>query len=215
MCRTQEHQVHVTTLTALLPGKVPVVARDKLVPALAGSVMLLFLGACSSAWQVSLVRADLLTAARTLETPGGTITTKGALEVQLSVDADILVSARKLDAHPWVEAKTCDTGNPVTLRPVFYPLPSSRAEDHIYAVIVQYKGKGYDLSKKSEDICLAVGLGSMNPVNNKRSNEMRVKLDNALEAEIKGYEAANGEIWTRNDPSCAEWSCYPVYHAVK
>lgn len=124
--------------------------------------LLMGLASCLANPEVRVSSAKLLTAKAVLsDDAGNRVSAVGYLVVGLTSDVDLVKFAGERDAELWFRAETCETHVKVSAWP--YLLAGG---ENSYTGLIAYKdikGGSYNLASRSEDLCMTVGIGSMNP----------------------------------------------------
>lgn len=148
---------------------------------------------------------------------GNSVTARGYLLFTISSDTDLVRTAAEHGAQIWYSAETCDSHIKLNGPPDLY----ERGEDdqhHSYSALSAYKdskGGKYNLAHSSEDVCIRVGFGSMNPLSNAQSLMIRFSLSEGLRAALRKYDAEGGIVEFRLSPNCAARLCAPTYRKAK
>lgn len=177
-------------------------------------MLLLCLASCLASPEVRVSSVSLLTTRTAVsDDANNSVAAVGYLKVQLTADVDLAKRASDDDADLWYAAETCETHVKLSVWP--YPLASG---GNSYTVLIAYKdtkGGTYNLASGSEDICMTIGVGSMNPVTNARSKVVRHTLPNELKDELRAYDSSRGAVELQLSPECQSHMCRPTYRTKK
>lgn len=171
----------------------------------------LTLTSCLTSAEVSVSAVSLL-ATKTLvsDGAGNEVAAVGYLKAALVADLDLEGLAAEHGAELWYSAETCETHVKLSVWP--YLLANGA---NLYTALVAYKdvkGGSYNLASRPEDICMTVGIGSMNPFVNARSKVMRYALPSNLTDELRTYELGGGVVDFKLSPDCQSRMCRPTLH---
>lgn len=177
-------------------------------------VLLLALTSCLAGPNVRVSTVSLLTAkTEVADDAGNAISAVGYLKTILTADVDLEGLAAEHGAELWYVAETCETHVKLSAWP--YLLANGK---NSYTALVAYKdvkNGSYNLASRPEDVCMTVGIGSMNPLANARSNVMRYALPNSLTDLLRTYESDGGGVDLKLSPSCQARMCRPTVKAKK
>lgn len=138
---------------------------------------------------------------------GNHLSVVGYLLFIIVSDTDLAAYQGGHDANVWSKAETC--GSHVKMEGWPYPYALNPAS---YQLLVAYKGRNgslYNLATQPEDVCITVGIGSMNPLRNAHSNVSRYSLSEPMRKELRGYELAGGAVEFHLSPACEAHMCIP------
>ena len=99
---------------------------------------------------------------------GNQFSAVGYLKFALAADVDLGKLAGEHSSELWYVAETCETH--IKINVWQYLIPSGENSYVVLAAYKDVKGGSYNFGVSPEDICIAVGIGSMIPVTNTRSN---------------------------------------------
>jgi hypothetical protein len=114
--------------------------------------------------------------------------------VTLATAVDLEELADESGGVFWILADTCETHIPLMVSG--YPYPAGKGS---YTVPIAYKDirngsyGSYNLADRPEDICMRVGIGSMNPFDNPR-RKIRYTLPDNLKNALHVYDAESGLV---------------------
>ena len=173
-------------------------------------VLLLTLTSCLAGPDVRVSTVSLLTAkAEVADDAGNAVSAVGYLKTMLTADVDLESLAAEQAAELWYVAETCETQVKLGAWP--YLLANGK---NSYIALVAYKDAksgSYNLALRPEDICMTVGISSMNPLANARSKVVRYALPHSLTDELRSYESDGGVVDFRLSPSCQARMCRPTF----
>jgi hypothetical protein len=188
-----------------LPGDKVSLQGWPLVPAL-----LVGLSSCVASPEVRVSSVGLLTARTDVsDSAGNRVTAVGYLLVELTSDVDLGRFANEHGAEVWFAAETCQTHIRLSGWPYLYP-----GAGRSYSALVAYKdlkGAMYNLASSPEDVCVTVGIGSMNPLVNARSRVIRYSLTDRLREALRAHEQEGGLVDLVLAAECQPNMCKPKY----
>src|ERR1700730_14286985 len=173
-------------------------------------VFLTFLTSCLDSPDIRVSSARLLQA-KTLvsDDAGNQVSAVGYLLLSAESDTDLAKSAAAHEAEIWYSAETCDSHVKMGGWPYIYPTTSGS-----YQLLIGYKsskGAQYNLATHPEDVCITVGIGSMNPLSNARSKVLKYSLSESLREGLRSDELGGGAVEFQLSPDCKEHMCRPRY----
>lgn len=172
------------------------------------------LTSCLAGPDVRVSTVSFLTAVgEVADDAGNAVSAVGYLKTVLTTDVDLESLAAEHAAELWFAAETCETHVKLSAWP--YLLANGNKS---YTALVAYKDAksgSYNLASRPEDICMTVGVGSMNPLANARSKVMRYALPNSLTHELRSYESDGGVVDLRLSPACQARMCRPTFKAKR
>lgn len=172
-------------------------------------VLSLTLTSCIASADVSLSAVSFLaTKALVSDDAGNEVAAVGYLKAALVADLNLEGLAAEHGAELWYSAETCETHVQLSVWP--YLLVNGT---NLYTALVAYKdvkGGSYNLASRPEDICMTVGIGSMNPFVNARSKVIRYVLPSSLTEELRAYESGGGVVDFKLSPDCQSRLCRPT-----
>jgi hypothetical protein len=173
-------------------------------------VLLATLASCLANPGVSVLSAQLLQVKSDVsDDRGNHVTAVGYLLLTLASDIDWVSVAAQREAELWYTAETCDSRVKINGWPYLYASGGGT-----YSMLVAYKdvkGSLYDLASRPEDICITVGLGSMNPLSSLRSSELRYPLGDGLREALQRYASRGGQVEFQMSVDCQQRMCRPSY----
>jgi hypothetical protein len=175
------------------------------------SIILPNVGACDE-------ESIRVVSARFLDSPtlvgdgmGNSILVHGYLELELQSRRDLVKLATDRHASLWSSVTDCKSK--VELANLPYPYPrSSNAGAYTYVTLVPYKNSrhhGYNLAKDRSELCVTVGLGTMNLLLASRFSAPPYWLDRGIVDSLVTYDQQNGQVELKLSPECADHLCIP------
>jgi hypothetical protein len=168
-------------------------------------------GACDE----KLIR---VVSARFLDSPtlvgdgmGNSILVQGYLELELLSHRDLVKLGTDRDASLWSSVTNCKSKGELANLPYPYPR-SSTTGAYTYIVLVRYKDSGehgYNLAKDGSELCVTVGLGTMNLLLASRFSAPPYWLDRGIVDSLVTYDQQNGQVQVKLSPECAAHLCIP------
>jgi hypothetical protein len=157
--------------------------------------------------------------ARLLDSPtvvsdgmGNSISAQGYLELELESRRDLIGLAKNRDASLWSSATACRSKLKLMGWPYLYP-GSSKSGVYTYLVLIGYKDVKHHAYNLAEDdpveLCVTVGLGTMNLLRASRFSVPPYRLDRGLLDSLVAYDKQNGEVKLKLSPECESHMCIP------
>ena len=111
-------------------------------------------------------------------------------QLLIEVESDVDLEAISRDSHVWATASGCTSGT----RTLAGIASLKGAKATILVPYMDRREPTYDLSRSPEPICVVVGVGSMSPFGNARSQPYRLDLDAGFVRAMKRYSEEGGEV---------------------
>lgn len=174
------------------------------------ATLIVCLTSCKSRPEISVRSADLMIAeTQVSDGVGNSVFAVGHLKIALGSDVDLVGLAVERSGGLWFSARTCESHVNLSVWPYLFP-----GDDRTYFALVAYKDAkdgAYNLAANPEEICITVGIGSMNPVDNARSKEVRYELPGDLKRNLVAYDDGGGTVDFRLSNTCERRGCRPTY----
>lgn len=156
--------------------------------------------------------------ARFLDTPtrvsdeaGNSISAQGYVQLELRSQRDLIALAADRNASLWSSVTACKTKIKLASWPYLYPL-SANPGAYTYVMLVSYKDDkqhAYNLAKDETELCITVGLGTMNLFRASRFSAPAYQLNQAILDSLVTYDRQNGNVKLKLSPECEAHMCIP------
>jgi hypothetical protein len=159
-----------------------------------------------------------IASARFLDSPtlvgdgmGNSILVQGYLELEIQSQRDLIKLATDRHASLWSSVTDCKSKVKLANFPYLYPR-SSNTGAYTYITVVRYKDSsqhGYNLAKDRSELCITVGLGTMNLLLASRFSAPPYSLDQGIVDSLVTYSQQNGQVQLKLSPDCEAHMCIP------
>lgn len=148
---------------------------------------------------------------RVSDETGNSISAQGYVELELQSHRDLIALAAHRNASLWSSATACKTRIKLASWPYLYSI-SSKPGVYTYVMLVSYKDDkqhAYNLAKDESELCITVGLGTMNLFRASRFSAPAYQLSQAILASLVTYDRQNGTVKLKLSPECEAHMCIP------